>query len=300
MKYETNSRNSIAACAFLLLFLGFTSVLFPQSLSSGHDGSSETRTAAEAEVPFRLYNGNLIVVKATIGKIRNVNMILDTGTNPSIISKELASQLKISERSESLETLNGTIQVKSLILPDIQLGSFHAASLRVLVQDYATMESNLGMSIGGVVGLDILGARPFTISYKTKSVILGSAIMLRNAVPFASTEPFLTVRTTVNGQQVRLLLDSGTWELLLFRGRLHIAPNEAHLDRVSLVSTTGGSARLSWLRTNVSLGTSDLGVHKVAIAEADADSDFDGLLGFAGMGFHSVSFDFERRLFSWE
>ena len=37
MKYETNSRNSIAACAFLLLFLGFTSVLFPQSLSSGHD-----------------------------------------------------------------------------------------------------------------------------------------------------------------------------------------------------------------------------------------------------------------------
>ena len=121
-------------------------------------------------------------MKATIGKIRNVNMILDTGTNPSIISKELASQLKISERSESLETLNGTIQVKSLILPDIQLGSFHAASLRVLVQDYATMESNLGMSIGGVVGLDILGARPFS-NYNTKSVTFGSAMMLRNAVP---------------------------------------------------------------------------------------------------------------------
>src|ERR1019366_3703009 len=33
------------------------------------------------------------------------------------------------------------------ILPDIQLGSFHAASLRVLVQDFETMESNLGMSI---------------------------------------------------------------------------------------------------------------------------------------------------------
>ena len=262
--------------------------------------SAESRCPANIAIPFRLYNGNLIVVKATIGTIRNVNMILDTGTNPSIISKELASQLKISERSESIETLNGTIQVKSLILPDIQLGSFHAASLRVLVQDYATMESNLGMSIGGVVGLDILGARPFTINYKTKSVTLGSASMLRNAVPFASTEPFLTVRTTVDGQQVRLLLDSGTWELLLFRGRLHIAPNGAHVDQVSSVSTTGGSARLSWLRTNVSLGTSDLGVHKVAIAEADADPDFDGLLGFAGMGFHSGSFDFEKRLFLWE
>ena len=262
--------------------------------------SAETHCPANAVIPFRLYNGNLIVVKATIGTIRNVNMILDTGTNPSIISKELASQLKISGRSESLETLNGTSQVKSLILPDIQLGSFHAASLRVLVQDFATMESNLRMSIGGVVGLDILSAGPLTINYEEKTVTFGSASMLRNAVPFASTEPFLTVRTTVNGQQVRLLLDSGTWELLLFRGRLHIAPNEVHADQASSVSTTGGSAQFSWLHTSVSLGTSNLGVHKVAIADADGDPDFDGLLGFAGMGFHSVSFDFERRLFLWE
>ena len=262
--------------------------------------SAETRCPANCTLPFRLYNGNLIVVKATIGTIRNVNMILDTGTNRSIISKELASRLKMSEGSESIETLNGTLQVKSLILPDIQLGSFHAASLRVLVQDFATMESNLGMSIGGVVGLDILSAGPLTIDYERKSVTFGSAITLRNAVPLASTEPFLTVRTTVNGQQVRLLLDSGTWELLLFRRRLHIAPNEVHVDQASSVSTTGGSARLSWLHTNVSLGTSDLGVHKVAIADADGDPDFDGLLGFAGMGFHRVSFDFEKRLFQWE
>ena len=262
--------------------------------------SAETRCPANVAIPFRLYNGNLIVVKATIGTIKNVNMILDTGTNRSIISKELASRLKMSEGSEPIETLNGTLQVKSLILPDIQLGSFHAASLRVLVQDFATMESNLGMPIGGVVGLDILSAGPLTINYERKNVTFGSASMLRNAVPFASTEPFLTVRTTVNGQQVRLLLDSGTWELLLFRGRLHIAPNEAHPDKASSVSTTGGSAPLSWLHTNVSLGTSDLGVHKVAIADADADPDFDGLLGFAGMGLHRVSFDFEKKVFSWE
>lgn len=101
----------------------------------------------------------------------------------------------------------------------------------------------------------------------------------------------------MNGQQLRLLLDSGTWELLVFRGRLHIAPN---LDRASSVSTAGGSTQFSWLRTHVTLGSSDLGAHKVAIAEADANPDFGGLLGFAGMGFHRVSFDFQKRLFSWE
>jgi hypothetical protein len=108
------------------------------------------------------------------------------------------------------------------------------------------------------------------------------------------------VRSTVNGRQVRLLLDSGTWELLVFRGWLNVAPSEVHLDRASSVSTTGGSAQLSWLRADVSLGTSALGVHKVAIADADADPEIDGLLGFAGMGFHRVSFDFQKRLFLWE
>jgi len=162
------------------------------------------------------------------------------------------------------------------------------------------MELNLGMSIGGIVGLDILGAGPFTIDYEKKSVIFGSATAPRNAVPFVSTEPFLTVRATVNGQQLYLLLDSGTPELLIFRGKLHIPPSEVHLDRGSLVSTTGGSAQLSWLRMNVALGSSELGAHKVAIANVHADPDFDGLLGFAGMGFHRVAFDFEKRLFSWE
>src|ERR1035438_834900 len=76
--------------------------------------SAETRYPANVAIPFRLYNGNLIVVKATIGTIKNVNMILDTGTNRSIISKELASRLKMSEGSEPIETLNGTLQVKSL------------------------------------------------------------------------------------------------------------------------------------------------------------------------------------------
>ncbi len=106
------------------------------------------------------------------------------------------------------------------------------------------------------------------------------------------------MRAAVNSQPLRLLLDSGTWELLVFRRRLNIAPRQVHLDRASSVSTTGGSTQLSWLRATVSLRGSDPGVHKVAIAEADAD--IDGLLGFAEMGFHRVAFDFAKRIFSWQ
>jgi hypothetical protein len=57
-----------------------------------------------------------------------------------------------------------------------------------------------------------------------------------------------------------------------------------------------------WLRAVVSLGRDNLGARNVAIADADSDpqNDFDGLLGFAKMGFHKVSFDFQNGLFGWE
>ena len=57
-----------------------------------------------------------------------------------------------------------------------------------------------------------------------------------------------------------------------------------------------------WLSAEVSLGKGDLGARNVAIADIDSDPqyDFDGLLGFAKMGFRRVSFDFENGLFGWE
>ena len=38
----------------------------------------EEQSAAKTEIPFELHNDNLIIVKATIGLIKNVSMILDT------------------------------------------------------------------------------------------------------------------------------------------------------------------------------------------------------------------------------
>jgi hypothetical protein len=52
----------------------------------------------------------------------------------------------------------------------------------------------------------------------------------------------------------------------------------------------------------VSIGKGNLGTRNVAIADVDSDpqDDFDGLLGFATMGFREVSFDFENGLFGWD
>jgi hypothetical protein len=60
--------------------------------------------------------------------------------------------------------------------------------------------------------------------------------------------------------------------------------------------------RVQWLRAGVLLGKDNLGARNLAIADLGSgpQNDFDGLLGFAKMGFRRVFFDFENGLFGWE
>ena len=261
----------------------------------------EHRSPAE-EVPFQLFNDNLVIVRATVGKVNNVNMILDTGTSPSAISQELADRLKLNGKTEFLQTLNGTIQTRSLILPYIQIGPWEVRPIRVLVQDLSFMERSLGIALGGIAGLDILRTGSFTIDYRRKKVIFGRIAASENAVRFETQEPYLTVKAMIEGQEVRLLVDSGTWGLLVYRNRLQTTQEQVHFDSNASISSPGGMTHVGWLRAGVSLGKENLGTRRVAIADIDSDpqNDFDGLLGFAKMGFLKVSFDFENGLFGWE
>jgi len=282
-------------------------VSFPGSLCLGSPSPRqadplEDQSTAKAEVPFELYNGNLIIVKATLGPVKDVNLILDTGTSPTAISKKMADRLKLQGKTESLQTLNGTIQTQSVILPRIEIGPLHADSVRVVLQDLSFMEQSLGISLGGIAGLDILSTGSFAIDYRRRKIVFGPIAASTQAVRFETQAPFLTVKAMIEGQEVRLLVDSGTWGLLVYRNRLRTAQEQLRFDPNASISTAGGVTHVRWFRAVVSLGKDNLGARNVAIADVDSDpqNDFDGLLGFAKLGFRKVSFDFENGLFGWE
>jgi hypothetical protein len=164
------------------------------------------------------------------------------------------------------------------------------------------MERSLGISLGGIAGLDILSTGNFTIDYRRRKIVFGPIAASEKTVRFESQLPFLTVRANIKGQEVRLLVDSGTWGLLVYRNRLRTAQEQLRFDPIASISTAGGMAHVRWLRAVVSLGKDNLGTRNVAIADVDSDlrNEFDGLLGFAKMGFRKVSFDFENGLFGWD
>jgi hypothetical protein len=295
-------------CIRLGMLVGQVALLvsFPGSLcvasSPRPKEEAEDQSAPKAEIPFQLYNDNLIIVKATIGTVKNLNLILDTGTSPSAITQELADRLKLRGKTESLQTLNGAIETQSLILPSIQIGPLAASPIRVVVQDLRFMERSLGISLGGIAGLDILSSGSFTIDYRSSKIVFGPIAASEKTVRFETQQPFLTVKAMIDGQPMRLLVDSGTWGLLVYRNRLQTTQQQGHFDASIAISSPGGMTHVRWLRTGVLLGRDNLGARNVALADIDSDpqNDFDGLLGFAKMGFRKVSFDFENGLFGWD
>jgi hypothetical protein len=164
------------------------------------------------------------------------------------------------------------------------------------------MERSLGISLGGLAGLDILRSGSFTIDYRRHKIVFAPIAASEKTVRFETQEPLLTVKAMIKGQAVRLLVDSGTWGLLVYRNRLQTTQQQVHFDSSLSISSPGGMTHVGWLRAGVLLGKDNLGERKVAIADIDSDpqNDFDGLLGFANMGFRKVSFDFENGLFGWD
>ena len=271
--------------------------------SPRHEVQVEKQSTRSAEIPFEIYKGSLIVVRGRIGSIEGVNIILDTGTNPTTISKEVAHQLDLRGKTELLLTMNGAIETQSVTLSRIQIGALSADSLRVVVQDVGFLEGELGISVGAIAGLDILSTGNFMIDYQHRRIAFGTVVASRKSVPFETQAPFLAIKAKVEGQEVRLLLDSGTPGLLLYPNRIKTGPSTSPTNGAASIVTASGTTRSRWFyASSVSLGTRSLGRRTVVIADLDADprNDFDGLLGFANMGFRKVSFDFENGLFGWE
>ena len=270
-------------------------VLLIRTWAQAQSPSTET-----AQIPFQFYNGNLIIVKASIGNLKNINMLLDTGTTITAITKDLAIRLNLSGTVVWTETLGGAVRSESVTLPTIQVGPRQINQLRAVVPDLTAIQQTLNLTLGGIVGMDVLGTGKLTIDYTRQKVIFGSSTATHHVVPFASRQPFLTVNAVIDKQQVRLMLDSGSYQVIVFKNRLHSSTSKIHSDPSAAIACLGGSTRSSFLHSDILLGTESLGAHDVALANSDVDEDIDGLLGFAQLNFHRVSFDFDKALFSWD
>jgi predicted aspartyl protease len=216
-----------------------------------------------AELPFKLLSGNLIVVKGRVGPFDPVNILLDTGTSPTIISKAVAERLGLKGAPGLLLTLNGMVSTQSVVLSHVQIGTLAANSVEAVIEDLGFLKEKVGVPIEAVVGFDLLGANNLTIDYRKKKIVFGASAT-RKKVPFKAQGSLLTVNATIDGQQVRLLVDSGAGGLLLCRNPSRSNPGQRDRKGDALITTAAGVGRSDWfLASQVSLGGEKLGTRVV-------------------------------------
>jgi hypothetical protein len=250
------------------------------------------------EVPVQLYQHHLVVTKGSIGRLSGLNLLIDTGTIPSVVDDRIARKLHIQGESSILVAFGRQVRIQSAVVDGFRIGSLTSGPVPVGVGDLSYLE---GVRIDAIVGLDVLARTNFSIDYQARVLKFAPDARENATVPLEIVWPFVTVRMTVAGEQVRLLIDTGSSDLVLFKTRMPAALLRAPWRGDKTVQYASGAARLRRLELQ-QVGVGEQFWEKLPAWALDRIPDaypaaIDGVLGVTGLGCERVSFDFVRSEF---
>lgn len=261
----------------------------------------------QAELPFQLIDGWAVVLEGTLAGVPHRKLLLDTGAVPSAINVNFARKLGLSGASSELSLMNRSITVERVRVPEVRLGSVSVKAMDMVAVDLRRIEQALGTRIDAVIGFDFLVQQNFSLDYRHKKLTFGKGVALSGAIAFETEHEaggtYVVIPMECDGEKVRVLLDTGTRDLMLFKGRLrgslqHLTPRGRDFNL-----NAGGRDLLTEVEIpSVRAGPVFRKRQKAyiwALAEKQS-KEFDGLLGPAAFGATALGFDFDRHLISFE
>ena len=256
------------------------------------------------EVPFKLYRGYVIVARGSIGNVRNLNFLIDTGAIPSVLDRRIAQRLHLTGAVEKLSVFTQELDTERVIAPDVNLGPFHADALPAVVGNLSFAEKILGTRVDAVVGLDLLGQNAFTIDYQSKKIIVGPIDPSLAGIPYEAHPGYAVVEMKIQQRSLRLLVDTGASDLEFFEAATRDCPDAIRIIGTQTGSNMGGEIRFQHVElADAYLGSMPWGTRHAFILPDSGENQPDGLrglLGVASLKARRVGFDPEHRIFAWD
>ena len=264
----------------------------------------ETHSFASVPVklPFHLHWGYLVIIEGSIGKLQKLHFLVDTGASPSVVDQRIAHTLGLSTQPARVTLSNTSIPTRLVVLSSLLMGPVRVDSLPVLTQDLSYFQKVLGYRVDAIVGMDVLRKSSFAINYRTKEMLFGPIETLTFCTPFDTDAPVVTIRMESQNRQLRLVVDTGGPDLMLFQSRLTDSTGFQAMGTEKVMDASGRFQRRRVRISEVNLGEEKIGSQIAFVADdrKDDGDNFDGVLGVRGPQFWKIAFDFEHRRFCWE
>jgi predicted aspartyl protease len=268
---------------------------------------AKPRTASAAvssnEVAFKLYRDYAMIVRGSIGKLKDLNFLVDTGAVPSVLDKRIASQLHMDTHDGQLSVLTKKLSAQRAIAPEVRIGPLKVHSLSVVVQDLSFAEQALGIRVDAMIGFDFLGESPFTIDYRRRKLTFGPVDPSFASIPYRPGLPYVMVDLEVQQEKIAVVVDTGASDLVLFESGMRECRAAISTTRERTWSNMGGDVRVREAQlANAHLGSMPWGVRPAYILENNGESitGVAGVLGTVALKAERVGFDPERKVLAWE
>jgi hypothetical protein len=302
-----NAVNSLLFSRSLLavVMLSHPKVGWSQTTNVARDPAPEktfSLSHVPTKIPIHLYWDYLVLVEGSIGNLRKLTFEVDTGAYPSVIDQKIVQKLGLPEQSSRVNLSKTSLNSHLLVLPSLVLGPVRVESLPVLAQDLSGFQKILGHKVDGIVGLDVLMKSSFAIDYRTREMIFGPIDPLTFSAPFDTEVPVVTIRAQLPNRQLRLVVDTGGPDLMLFQSRVPEAITLQLLGLETVSDVSGTFQRRKVRIPDVYFGKESIGSQFAFVLDdhKDEGDDFDGVLGVRGPQLHKIALDFEQRRFWWE
>jgi predicted aspartyl protease len=276
-------------------------VMAGQPLARGYQETQAGQTihiqTVQTKVRFDLYRDYLIVVRGSVGPLKGLNFLLDTGAIPTVLDPRIARKLHLEERPTSIAVLGGRVQGGQAIVPSLEFGPIRKDNFYVLVEDLSFLEKALPVRIDGMIGLDVLGQSSFMIDYPSRTIHFGPPPPLSISIPLRVKEGVATVDAEINHMPVRLLVDTGASSFIIFEKRMPQPVLDMKISAVQRSTNMIGDFERNqvWLRS-LRFGEAELWKQPAFVVHnsSDAGQDFDGLMSPVALGITRVAVDRER------
>jgi predicted aspartyl protease len=263
-----------------------------------------TKHSDHVQIPFKLYQNHVVIVTGSLGGLEQRNLLIDTGTNPTVVDSSVAQELgldRTAKQSGTLSVVDGVVKSYYAVLPTMGFGPVHRESMTIAVTNLAWIREQIGVRVDAVIGWDALADHNFQIDYESRKISFGDVKVPKSSVPVAEADRLLMVNAQLNGETVKLMLDTGGSGLVLFANELPKSSSWLTLETTSKLSNLAGHSVLREIQLKeLRIGTTNLDGSIASIAGAPTCCKVQGVLGVSALQFKRIVFDFEHRRVGFE